>query len=269
MVNGMPANSRYDLSASKCSRHGAQRNDSKAGALATYGTSAGCLLSSRRSGLRSIRRRESSLISARCGAKCATSASRYTGRQLVVADRVQVEHRVADPVSAHQLPRQRDHFQIGFRARKPKTLDAELVRLPVAALLRALVAKDRPDVIEPQRPERKETVFQRGADHRRGPLRAQRQTAAGTVVERVHLFFYDVGLRADASDEKLGRLEDRRPNLAIAETLREEMNPRFQARSSDPTREERSPGYRGGRQSSRARPTGSPGRLTSHCALRA
>src|SRR5579863_4017493 len=186
---------------------------------------------------------------------------------LVVADRVDVEHRIADPIPAHKLPRERDHLQVCFGTRKPETLDAELVRLPVAPFLRALVAKDRSDVIQPQRPERKKAAFQGGPDHRRRPFRAKRQTTAGAVVEGVHLFFHDVGLRADTSDEELGRLEDRRANLAVAKTLREKMYPRFE-RVPPPRlgRNEVLGAARGAKVLWHARPTGSPGRLTSHCA---
>ena len=49
------------------------------------------------------------------------------GPATFVADRVEVEHGIADPIPAHQLPRKRDHFQVRFGARKPETLDAELM----------------------------------------------------------------------------------------------------------------------------------------------
>ncbi len=71
-------------------------------------------------------------------------------------------------------------------------------------------------------------VLERGPNDRRGPLRAERERPAAPIGERVHLFFDDIGLLADASHEELGRLEERRANLTIAVAGRERMHARFE-----------------------------------------
>ncbi len=69
----------------------------------------------------------------------------------LVAERVDVERGVRQAVAAHELPRERDHFDVGFRSVEAEALDTELMRLAIPASLRALVTKDRTDVKEPQR----------------------------------------------------------------------------------------------------------------------
>ena len=64
-----------------------------------------------------------------CGRKCASSASRIARAAGVVADRVDVQDRVVDPVAANEFPRQRDDFEVRFGAGVTEALDAELVRL--------------------------------------------------------------------------------------------------------------------------------------------
>ncbi len=67
---------------------------------------------------------------------------------VLVAERVEIERRIVDSVTRDELPRERDHLEIGLGSGESKTFDSELMRLPVAASLRSLVAKDRSDVIE-------------------------------------------------------------------------------------------------------------------------
>ena len=91
--------------------------------------------------------------------------------------------------------------------------------LAVTPLLWALVAKQRPAVPKPFRAIVEQVVLERGAHGGRRAFRPQRQRFA-VVVERVHLFFDDIGHFADAAHEELGLLDDGRANVAIA-VLRE------------------------------------------------
>ena len=138
-----------------------------------------------------------------------------------VADAVDVEHRVADAVAREQQRGDLDHLDVGLGARDAEALDAELVGLAVAPRLRALVAKERPDVVQPLRPLREQLVLEQRAHDARRQLGPQRHAAVALVDERVHLFFDDVGRLADAAREQLGRLEDRRADLAVAEPVRD------------------------------------------------
>ena len=121
-------------------------------------------------------------------------------------------------VGARQFPRHRDDLDVGLGAGRAKTLDAELVRLPVTALLRTLVAEDRTDVKQ-ARLGVEQPPLERGAHDRRGTFRTQRHSRSPLSRNVYISFFDDVGRIADAAYEQLGRLERRRANLAVAETI--------------------------------------------------
>ena len=186
------------------------------------------MLSSKRSGLRCARSR--ALFAHRREVRTEVFQQRLAIRRAAtfVAERIDIELRRLDPVALHELPRQRDHFQVRLRTGESEAFDAKLMRLPITSLLRPLVAKDRSDVIEPQRTRRKEMVFERRPDDRRGPLGTQRERASAAIGKRIHLFFDDVGLFADAAHEELGRLEERRANLPVAVARRKRMDARFE-----------------------------------------
>ena len=83
-----------------------------------------------------------------------------------VADRVDLERRV-HAVRAQQFRRDVDDLDVGLGFRVAETLDPELVRLAEAPLLRALVAVERADVVEPLRALRQQVVLQQCPHHRR------------------------------------------------------------------------------------------------------
>ena len=150
------------------------------------------------------------------------------GRQAASPIELMLSTASSMPYCATSSHAKRDDFEVRLGAREAEALDAELMRLAIASLLRTLVAKDRADVVEPQRPDREEAVLEHGPHDRRRPFWAQRDASAAPIVERVHLLFHDVGLLTDAAHEEIGGLEDRRANLAISEPSRQPVNARFE-----------------------------------------
>jgi len=90
------------------------------------------------------------------------------GRTAVcIADAVDVQRGVIDPVAREQVRRNLNDLDVGFRARHAEALDAELIGLPVAPGLRPLVAKERADVGEPLRALPQQVVLEDRAPRRR------------------------------------------------------------------------------------------------------
>src|SRR4029077_5441568 len=102
-----------------------------------------------------------------------------------------------------------------LRGGRAETLDAELMRLAIAALLRTLVAEERAAVVELERQRLEHVLFEHRAHHRRREFGAQRERSAAAVVEGVHLFVDDVGAFANRADEHVAAFKDRRPDFAI------------------------------------------------------
>ena len=109
-----------------------------------------------------------------------------------------------------------DHLGIhvsGFRA---DGLGADLVELPVAALLRALAPEHGPQVVELLHAGTLvEPVLDVGADHRCRALGPQREGAAVAVLEGVHFLGDNVGFLAHAAREQLRLLEDGRADFVV------------------------------------------------------
>ena len=96
---------------------------------------------------------------------------------------------------------EQDDFGIHVRAGNAKGLHTDLVKLPLAALLRALVAKHRARV--PQPPGyAQQVLLDRRAHATGGPLRAQGETVAVAILETVHFLLDNVGDLADGALEQ-------------------------------------------------------------------
>ena len=94
------------------------------------------------------------------------------------------------------------------------------MELPVAALLRPLVAEHRAHRVQLGRRQRVlEAVLDEGAHHARRRFRPQRDALAALVGEAVHLLLDDVGGFAGALGEQLLALDDRRADLDVAVAL--------------------------------------------------
>ena len=123
-----------------------------------------------------------------------------------------------------------DHFGVDDRRFRPDRLRADLKELAVAALLRALAAEHRADVVELLHARKLiQAVLDVGAHHRRGVLRPQRQRRAVAILEGVHLLADDVGFFAHAAREQLRLFENRRADFVIVVGAKHFARHRFHA----------------------------------------
>jgi hypothetical protein len=139
------------------------------------------------------------------------------GTALGVAERVDLEPRVVPHAEAAQdLHAGRDHLDVGLGLGHADQLDADLVELALAALLRPLVAEHRPGIEEFQRHVLGEAERRHRARDAGGVLRPQHDVLPALVGEGVHLLGDDVGRVAEAALEDVDELEDRRDDLREA-----------------------------------------------------
>src|SRR5258706_11144865 len=109
----------------------------------------------------------------------------------------------------------------GFAPRRSRTnrLSANLIELPVPALLRTLASKLRPDVIELAQAAIPQLVLDVGPHHASSIFRAQCQRlpfvtfSPPAILPRVHLLGHNVGLFPHPARKQFRRLENRRPNF--------------------------------------------------------
>ncbi len=143
---------------------------------------------------------------------------------ILIAHRVQIELEAREPHAPKQLDHHLDHFGIHGGRFRADRLRADLIKLPVAALLRPLAPEHRSDVIKLlQSGHLVQPMLDVGAHHRRGGFRPQRQRTAVAILESVHLLADDVGLFAHAARKQRRLFQDRRADLLVvvlAERLR-------------------------------------------------
>ncbi len=125
-----------------------------------------------------------------------------------------------DAIQAEVVPQagpHQDHFGIDVRPGKADGLDADLVELAVAALLRPLVAEHLADVVEAARDLVSQAVLDDGAHATGRAFRAQGQLlAVQAVVEGIHFLLDDVGHFADGPLEQRCRLDDGHADRPVA-----------------------------------------------------
>ena len=126
-----------------------------------------------------------------------------------------------DAVSQAQLPPQprgeQNQLRVHVHAGDPECLDADLVKLALAAFLRSLIAEHGAAVPQPLG-HTQQAVLDRSAHATGGALRPQGQVFAIAVIEAVHLLLDDVSHLADGALEQLGLLHHGQADLAIAVT---------------------------------------------------
>ena len=153
---------------------------------------------------------------ARWPASFSCSAAMNAGRQLCIADRVQNQSGILQSRAAQDLDHHFDHFGIDDRRFRADGFRADLKELAIAALLRALAAEHRADVVELlDAGNLVQAMLDIGAHHRRGGFRAQRERGAVAILPGVHFLADDVGVFAHAAREQRRLLEDRRANFVI------------------------------------------------------
>ena len=137
---------------------------------------------------------------------------------LGAADGVDVHRQVLHAQPGQQAEGQQNQFRVGRSVLRAEALQAELVVLPQAAVLRRLVAEDgRVEVIHlaGQRVG-VEAVLHQGAHRAGGSLGLKGNGAVALVLEGVHFLLHDVGGVAHAAQEQLGVLEHGGAHLAEA-----------------------------------------------------
>jgi len=131
-----------------------------------------------------------------------------------VADRVQFQ---ADAFQAQVIPqaaRQHDQLGVDIGAREADRFHAELVKLAIAAFLRALMAEHLALVPQAFRAFVDQVVLDHGAHHAGRAFRTQGQVVAvHRIGERIHFLFDDVGHGADGARKQFRLFHDRRADL--------------------------------------------------------
>ena len=108
-----------------------------------------------------------------------------------------------------------DEFRIYIRSDKPENFRTDLMKLPIPAFLGPLVAEHRPGIEHPLRLIEEQAVLLQRARAACSALRAQGDTVAVPVSQRVHFFVDDIGRLADPTAEQLGRLQQGQLHLFI------------------------------------------------------
>ena len=134
-----------------------------------------------------------------------------------VADRVELETRVARTHAVEDTGEHDEKLGIGERVVPPEHLGPDLVELPIAAPLWALSAEHRAAVEELRgRLGLREAALDVRAHDAGRRLRAERQARLVTVDERVHLLLDDIGRLAERAGEELRPLDDGEADLPVA-----------------------------------------------------
>ena len=138
------------------------------------------------------------------------------GTTLGTADGIEMQLQLLQAESAQEFDGKHDDFCVNCRTCLAQSLHAELVELAVASRLRTIIAEHRADVEELHESVRRiELVLQVRAHDRSRILGPQRKAALTSIGERIHLLFHDVGRLADAAQEKLRMLENRRADFMV------------------------------------------------------
>src|SRR5579875_269785 len=134
-----------------------------------------------------------------------------------IAQRVQLKHRlVEDTEILEDMGADGDYLDVAERVGNAKQLEVDLMELPVAPLLRTLIAEHRPRAEEFEREALTEATRDESAHDARRRLRTARELLAAAVGEGVHLLGDDVRGVAQGALEHLGELEDRDADLLVA-----------------------------------------------------
>jgi hypothetical protein len=137
-----------------------------------------------------------------------------------VAERIELElGALQDAERAEDLGPQGDDLDIAQGLSHADELDIDLMELPEATLLRALVAEHRSAGEELQRQILGEAIRENRAHDPGGVFRPQRDLFATAIGEGVHLLGDDIGGLADRPREDFGEFEDRGRDLLIAIAL--------------------------------------------------
>ncbi len=139
------------------------------------------------------------------------------GARLTNAQRIELKRDAVQAEGAPQPCAHREMLGVDVRSGKTERLHSDLVELPVAALLRTLVAEHRSPVPQSLRSPVEQAVFDHRAHASGRGLGAQREALAVELVdEGIHLLLDDIGGRADRAHEQLGLFHDRGADGTVA-----------------------------------------------------
>jgi hypothetical protein len=133
---------------------------------------------------------------------------------------IQVQRDAFEPEIVPQTGAHQYLLGIDVRPAQAEGFDADLVKLPVAPLLRPLVAEHRPEIVQPLCLLRRQVVLDQRTHATGRTFGPQRQRfAVEAVDEGIHFFFDDVGDFANGTFEQWRRLDDRQTQGPIAVTF--------------------------------------------------
>ena len=120
-----------------------------------------------------------------------------------IAQRIDFQHRAfGDAEFLLDMPTAGDHLSIRQRFSGAQNLNSDLVKLPIAALLRAFIAKHRPGIENLTREiGLREAVGNQRTANTGGHFRAQRQAFATAIGEAVHFLGNHIGSVTKAPGE--------------------------------------------------------------------
>src|SRR5258708_15111379 len=137
-----------------------------------------------------------------------------------IANRVQLEPQIAEAKPLQPITRQLNYLDVERGTGATDRLHVKLEKLPVAALLRAVVPKHRSQQIKTRRLGiLVETMFEVGPDNAGGRLWSECNPAPTAVCEAVKLFGKRVAVVAGTPDQ-LGRPDGWGGNFLLAEPAR-------------------------------------------------
>ena len=126
---------------------------------------------------------------------------------VAIAERVEVQRDALDPQFLQKLVGHRQQFDICLWFPRADDLGVDLVELAIAALLRTLVAEQRPMRRDLERRMLLPAVRQKSARDPGSEFGPQRQAFPAAIVEGVHFLADDIGRLADRTAEHFGFLE--------------------------------------------------------------
>ena len=135
----------------------------------------------------------------------------------LIANAVEVKRHAGNLEPGKPVPPQHDGFDVEEGARIADGFDSKLMEFVEPPSLRPFGTEVGAQVVEPHRLRLElHAGIEVGAHDGGGSLRSQCERTATAIAEGKHLLAHDVGRFAHATDEEVGRFEDRRLDALVA-----------------------------------------------------
>ena len=129
---------------------------------------------------------------------------------------IELKSHILQTYGLPQSAGKQNQLSVYLGAAKTQCFSANLVKLPVAAALRAFMAEHRPHVIQALTAFVQQVVLDDRAHHTGGGLGAQRQLlSVQTVFKGIHFLFNNVGHFTKAAHKQSRRFNNRRAYIAV------------------------------------------------------